>query len=74
MKTAAFVLLSLLVPVICCGQAKPANATPAYVDVPGGQLYYEECGSGAAIVLLHDGLLHSAVWDGHTGVDQKTQN
>jgi len=31
------------------------------VDVPGGQLYYESCGSGPqAIVLVHDGLIDSS--------------
>src|SRR5262249_51390380 len=33
------------------------------IAVPGGRLYMEECGAGRAIVLLHDGLLHSAAWD-----------
>ncbi len=35
-----------------------------YLDVSGSKLYYEECGSGPAIVLLHDGLLHAVSWDG----------
>lgn len=34
-----------------------------YVDVPGAKIYYEELGSGPAIVLLHDGLLASESWD-----------
>jgi 3-oxoadipate enol-lactonase len=34
-----------------------------YLDVSGTRIYYEECGSGPAIVLLHDGLLHSVSWD-----------
>jgi pimeloyl-ACP methyl ester carboxylesterase len=34
------------------------------VDVDGGQLYYESCGSGPqAIVLLHDGLVDSSAFD-----------
>jgi pimeloyl-ACP methyl ester carboxylesterase len=33
------------------------------LNVDGGRIDYEECGSGTAIVLLHDGLLHSVVWD-----------
>jgi pimeloyl-ACP methyl ester carboxylesterase len=47
------------------GQA-PAAAPPSsqgMLDVDGGHLYYEECGAGPNVVLLHDGLLHSAVWD-----------
>jgi 3-oxoadipate enol-lactonase len=34
-----------------------------YLDVGGSKIYYEECGAGAAVVLLHDGLLHSVTWD-----------
>lgn len=34
-----------------------------HLDVIGGKIYYEECGSGASIVLLHDGLMHSVTWD-----------
>jgi 3-oxoadipate enol-lactonase len=39
---------------------KPSSG---YLDVSGSKLYYEECGSGPAIVLLHDGLLNSVSWD-----------
>jgi pimeloyl-ACP methyl ester carboxylesterase len=35
-----------------------------FLEVSGGRIHYEECGAGAAVVLLHDGLLHSVVWDG----------
>src|SRR5579871_1016609 len=36
----------------------------AFVEVDGGRLHYDECGSGPkAIVLLHDGVVNSAVWD-----------
>lgn len=34
------------------------------LEVGGGRIRFEECGAGPAIVLLHDGLLHSVVWDG----------
>jgi 3-oxoadipate enol-lactonase len=37
--------------------------TNGYLDVSGSKVYYEEAGSGRAIVLLHDGLLHSITWD-----------
>ena len=47
--------------------AQTAPATPSsggFVEVDGSRLYYEECGSGPkAIVLLHDGVVNSAVWD-----------
>lgn len=35
------------------------------VDVDGGQIYYETCGKGPqAIVLIHDGVVNSASFDG----------
>jgi len=41
-------------------QAAPGG----FVDVEGSKLYYEECGTGPeAVILLHDGIVHSAVWD-----------
>ena len=43
--------------------ASPASQRSGYLDVSGTRLYYEECGSGPAIVLLHNGLLHSVSWD-----------
>ena len=49
--------------------ATPAQKQPPIekhsgrLDVGGAKIYYEECGSGAAVVLLHDGLLHSVTWD-----------
>src|ERR1700761_414983 len=47
--------------------ALPTAAQPApgsFVEVKGGKLWYETCGSGPkTMVLLHDGLLHSATWD-----------
>jgi 3-oxoadipate enol-lactonase len=45
--------------------AKPVPHHPGgFVEVEGGNLYYEECGSGPQTVLLvHDGILHSAAWD-----------
>jgi 3-oxoadipate enol-lactonase len=35
-----------------------------YIHVDGGKLYYEAAGVGENIVLLHDGMVHNAVWDG----------
>jgi 3-oxoadipate enol-lactonase len=35
-----------------------------FVEVEKGNIYYEECGTGpSAVVLIHDGIAHSAVWD-----------
>src|SRR5258707_14407240 len=48
-------------------QKAPAASQPApgaFVDVEAGKVYYEECGTGPdAVILIHDGLGHSAVWD-----------
>ncbi len=36
----------------------------SFVEVEGSKLYFEECGTGPqAVVLIHDGIAHSAVWD-----------
>ena len=44
--------------------AASKTAPGAFVDVEAGKLYYEECGTGPeAIILIHDGIVHSAVWD-----------
>jgi 3-oxoadipate enol-lactonase len=41
----------------------PASAGK-YLNIADSRIYYEECGSGPNVVLLHDGLLHSNTWDG----------
>jgi 3-oxoadipate enol-lactonase len=47
--------------------ASPSNAVDGnYVEVDGTKIWYQECGSstqGPAVVLLHDGLVHSVTWD-----------
>jgi 3-oxoadipate enol-lactonase len=41
-----------------------ANAPASFVEVEGSRLYYEECGKGPrAVILLHDGVVNSAVLD-----------
>lgn len=47
----------------CVAQPNPAASTGGFVDVAGSRLYVEECGAGSAVILLHDGLLHSVLWD-----------
>jgi 3-oxoadipate enol-lactonase len=42
----------------------PVAASGSFVDVEQGKVYYEECGRGAtSVVLIHDGIADSAVWD-----------
>jgi 3-oxoadipate enol-lactonase len=41
-----------------------AKTVNGRLEISGSKIYYEECGSGPiAVVLLHDGLLHSVTWD-----------
>ena len=63
-----FVLASYLLLTLFCtlSSAQTPAAPPGhYLDVGGVQLWYEECGAAnaPAVVLLHDGLLHSITWD-----------
>ena len=34
-----------------------------FLTVDSSRVYFEECGSGPAVVLLHDGLVHAVTWD-----------
>jgi hypothetical protein len=45
------------------GEQKPGPGS--FVDLEKGKIYFEECGSGpTTVILIHDGIAHSAVWDG----------
>ena len=42
-----------------------AKTVSGRLEISDSKIYYEECGSGpTAVVLIHDGLLHSVTWDG----------
>jgi 3-oxoadipate enol-lactonase len=42
----------------------PPKTVSGRLEISGSKIYYEECGVGPiAVVLLHDGLLHSVTWD-----------
>jgi len=41
----------------------PPKVPGSYLAVKGSKIYYEECGTGPAIILLHDGLIDSSTWD-----------
>jgi len=43
--------------------AASASAESGFVDVAGGRIAWERAGSGAPVVLIHDGLLPAASWD-----------
>src|ERR1700761_4580248 len=57
--------VSIVVGGFSFAQTAPSTNPPgAFADVDGSRLYYEECGSGPkAVILLHDGVVDSAVWD-----------
>jgi 3-oxoadipate enol-lactonase len=62
--------LTLLPSLIWFPHERPQSTTGepgqrgSFVEVEGSRLYYEECGNGPqAVVLVHDGVLHSAAWD-----------
>jgi pimeloyl-ACP methyl ester carboxylesterase len=48
-------------------QAAAVAPGSGYAAVPGGRLYYEECGAEStgrpALVLVHDGVMGAATWD-----------
>lgn len=46
-------------------QTEKALASPqSFVNVNGSRLFYQECGKGPrALLLLHDGVVNSAIWD-----------
>lgn len=57
------VLVSIFFPhITSAGTDEPAPGH--FLDVEGSKIYYDECGTGAdAVILIHDGIAHSAVWD-----------
>ena len=45
-------------------QSMKGTAPGSFFSIEESQIYFEECGTSAqTVVLLHDGVLHSAVWD-----------
>jgi len=59
-------VLALILPVAIPARAQQTPHTPLgdYLEVEGSKIYYEECGAGPeAVLLIHDGIAHSAVWD-----------
>ena len=47
-------------------QSTPGAAPPhgSFLEMDAAKLYYQECGAGPeAVVLVHDGVLHSAAWN-----------
>jgi pimeloyl-ACP methyl ester carboxylesterase len=58
-------LMLLALPLRLAAAADNAPGRDGFVEVEGGKLRYEACGSGPrAVVLVHDGVLDSSSWDG----------
>lgn len=54
----------LALPFVLCGaRSAPAATSSGFVPVPGGKLFYEERGSGPAVILIHGGMLDHRMWD-----------
>jgi 3-oxoadipate enol-lactonase len=63
------VLFLAISPLIAIHGQAPGRGIPdapkgSFIDVANGKIYYEECGSApTTVVLIHDGIAHSVVWD-----------
>jgi 3-oxoadipate enol-lactonase len=59
-----FVLLAAALLGGAPARAQSTSPQGSFLEIDGAKLYYEECGSAPrAVVLVHDGVLHSAAWD-----------
>jgi 3-oxoadipate enol-lactonase len=70
LKLKSSLAITILLPCLIVASASAQTPTPlpasipgSFLDVENGKIYYEECGSGSqTVVLVHDGVLDSAVW------------
>jgi len=65
LKSAAVLLAAAVATVTpLAAQSRPGGGG-SFIDVGESRIYFEECGSGPdAVLLVHDGVVHSSVWDG----------
>jgi len=65
LKSAAVLLAAAVATVTpLAAQSRPGGGE-SFIDVGESRIYFEECGSGPdAVLLVHDGVVHSSVWDG----------
>jgi len=62
-RATALALLAALLAASAQAQSSPPPQG-SFFEVDGAKLYYEECGTAPhTVVLVHDGVLHSAAWD-----------
>jgi 3-oxoadipate enol-lactonase len=63
-RAEAIALLAAVLVANAPARAQSAPPQGSFLEVDGAKLYYEECGSAPhTVVLVHDGVLHSAAWD-----------
>jgi pimeloyl-ACP methyl ester carboxylesterase len=57
----------VLVTLACAGYSPRMSGKAAqsegFIEIDGGQLYYEVAGEGETIIMVHDGLLHRETWN-----------
>ena len=64
LKSSALALAAALAAVAPIGAQTRSEAGGSFITVGESRLYFEECGSGPeAVLLVHDGVVHSSVWD-----------
>ena len=64
MKNFHFNLLILTILITTTSPGQLNSLVTGYINVNGGQLYYETYGQGdETILFIHDGLVHSEVWE-----------
>ena len=61
LRIALLVLVGLILGSPVARTQPTAASRSGYVTVDSSRLYYEECGRGPAIVLIHDGLMGAAL-------------
>jgi pimeloyl-ACP methyl ester carboxylesterase len=71
-----FVLLTVAgpteVPPVAADEHAPQHVESGFVEVEGGRIFYEAAGSGPALIMIHDGLLHHETWNAQFYVFAKT--
>jgi 3-oxoadipate enol-lactonase len=65
-------LVALSVILAACTSTPAPTSTPLkirsdYLNVPGGKLYFEEAGTGPAVLLIHGGFGDRRMWDAQFG-------
>ncbi len=73
MKKQVLNFLLLLIPITSNIAQEPISddkaTNPAgFINVDKGKIYFESGGTGENLILIHDGMVHSAVWDGQFAV------